>query len=89
MKWIKASERLPDMEQIKLIKCDIGMYHIGNFYHEQIGNEAVPTLSINGNGAHDGFIVKNKYLYKYFWLDETPSASPSLGGDRRYASEIW
>lgn len=68
MRWIKASERLPKLEKVVVLKDNNGMYRMGNFYKD--GNPNFHRLYIQKTSNYDAFEISSENFDIYFWLDE-------------------
>ncbi len=68
MKWIKASERIPNDDGNRPVKVN-GQYAHGNFFDL---DEEKRAFSVNS--SCDGYIVYHEYFDKLEWLDENDNS---------------
>lgn len=85
MKWIKASEGLPDMETFLYIKDNVSCKRMGNFFKD--GDKT--RLSICGTEMYQSFTVEEDYFNNYFWLDESPDSKDAEGLDEKEFIKMW
>lgn len=74
MKWIKASERLPEMEKALYLKHNGGVKSLGNFYEQ----DGCYIIYFQRNGAHEEY---EKLYYSGVdieWLDESEGEGNEL-----------
>lgn len=70
-RWVKASERLPEMEKVIFLKLDGNTMGMGNFYED---NQSY-MLYIQRNGAHEEFDRPYHARINVEWLDESSPCS--------------
>jgi hypothetical protein len=83
MKWVKASERLPEMEKYLHLKDNVGIERMGNFYKDG----ADVFCSIDRTAAHESFIIPGKHFNHLFWLDES-APKPKEGEKELFAVNV-
>jgi hypothetical protein len=83
MKWIKASERLPELYEVVYLKESLnGHRRMGNFFEEEDGTI---NFAVMGNEVHEGFTIENKHFEVIEWLDESIEGSLKDWKEKLYA----
>lgn len=88
MKWIKASERLPEMEKVIYLKIDV-VKALGNFFEE----DGCYKIYVQRNGAHEGYeiLYSSPVNGNIEWLDESDTSDLTAAreeGRREGAAQI-
>lgn len=73
MRFVKASEKLPEFYKHMYVRDNVGCNRLGNFYEDEDGL----FFHVDKTSAYESFTIPQKDFWSIEWLDETPSLSES------------